>query len=175
MRKAIIAAIVATALFAVGAFAASFAVEAEDVASGSDPVATCADDVDIEFDDVYVEATKSWEIQKITVTLNDTTTGGTLPSCDGALATLILQNDGNSSDTTTDIVYEATETVPTVPGDDNADVVEFVPACDGGDTDCTQDAPVSGSWTHLPVASVWNAAVLIDGNEIDGVDIEAGA
>lgn len=42
MRKWIIAAIVAGALFAVGAFAASFALNAQDVSSGADPVAACS-------------------------------------------------------------------------------------------------------------------------------------
>jgi hypothetical protein len=41
MRKWIIAVIVAGALFAVGAFAASFALNAENVSSGADPVAAC--------------------------------------------------------------------------------------------------------------------------------------
>lgn len=45
MRKALIAAIVATALFAVGAFAADFAVDAEDVASGEADVQPCASSV----------------------------------------------------------------------------------------------------------------------------------
>jgi hypothetical protein len=49
MRKALIAAIVAAALFAVGAFAAEFTVNAEDVASGADAVTACADAVDITF------------------------------------------------------------------------------------------------------------------------------
>lgn len=52
MRKAIIAAIVASALFAVGAFAANFAVESEDIASGSGAVTACADSVDIDFENV---------------------------------------------------------------------------------------------------------------------------
>jgi len=42
MRKWIIAGIVAVALFAVGAFAASFTFTAEDVASGQDAVNSCA-------------------------------------------------------------------------------------------------------------------------------------
>lgn len=42
MRKAIIAAIVATALFAVGAFAASFTLEAENVSSQATTVGSCA-------------------------------------------------------------------------------------------------------------------------------------
>jgi hypothetical protein len=41
MRKWIIAAIVAAALFAIGAFAASFSLNAQDVSSGADAVAAC--------------------------------------------------------------------------------------------------------------------------------------
>ncbi len=43
MRKALIAVVVASALFAVGAFAASFAVDSENIASGSADVDGCAD------------------------------------------------------------------------------------------------------------------------------------
>lgn len=49
MRKAIIAAIVASALFAVGAFAADFALTSEDVASGDADVVSCADEADVDF------------------------------------------------------------------------------------------------------------------------------
>jgi len=42
MRKWIIAAVVAVALFSIGAFAASFALSADDVGSGADAVTTCA-------------------------------------------------------------------------------------------------------------------------------------
>lgn len=49
MRKTLIAAIVASALFAVGAFAAEFTVQSEDVASGSAVVGACADDVQISY------------------------------------------------------------------------------------------------------------------------------
>ena len=41
MRKGLIAVIVAGALFAIGAFAASFSLTAEDVSSGADAVAAC--------------------------------------------------------------------------------------------------------------------------------------
>lgn len=49
MRKAIIAAIVATALFAVGAFAASFTLQAENVASETAAVDGCADKAVVNF------------------------------------------------------------------------------------------------------------------------------
>jgi hypothetical protein len=47
MRKALIAVIVAAALFAVGAFAAQFTVTADDVASGNSAVGSCASEVRI--------------------------------------------------------------------------------------------------------------------------------
>ena len=172
MRKALIAAIVATARFAVGAFAASFAVEAEDVASGSDPVATCTDSVDIDFNEIYVATTKSWEIPTVTVTLT-----GSDNACDGASATLILQNDGTPTEVDDRIVYQDVEIVAI---DGATDVVQFDTSCstDGGVADCTQDAPISGAWSDLPVASVWNAALLINGEAVanfDGVNIETPA
>jgi hypothetical protein len=43
MRKVLIATIVAMVLFAVGAFAASFTLQAEDIASGNNDVKKCAD------------------------------------------------------------------------------------------------------------------------------------
>jgi hypothetical protein len=49
MRKGLIATAVAVALFAVGAFAASFNVDADNIASGSDPVVPCAGYVKITF------------------------------------------------------------------------------------------------------------------------------
>jgi len=49
MRKGIIAAIVAVALFAVGAFAATFTVTTEDVTSGTGEFAACATSVGVEF------------------------------------------------------------------------------------------------------------------------------
>ena len=42
MRKWIIAAVVAVALFSIGAFAASFTLTAQNVSSGAAPVNTCA-------------------------------------------------------------------------------------------------------------------------------------
>jgi hypothetical protein len=67
MRKALIAAIVASALFAVGAFAASFGVQAEDVTSGSDQVERCAERVDINFGTSYVADDNDWRIDNAQV------------------------------------------------------------------------------------------------------------
>jgi hypothetical protein len=47
MRKGLIAVIVAGALFAIGAFAASFSLSAEDVSSGADAVAACGANAEI--------------------------------------------------------------------------------------------------------------------------------
>lgn len=49
MRKMLTATIVAMVLFAVGAFAASFALQADDVASGADEVQSCATEVNVAF------------------------------------------------------------------------------------------------------------------------------
>jgi len=54
MRKALIAVIVASALFAVGAFAASFTASSEDIASGANAVQACATHVDIDFGEATV-------------------------------------------------------------------------------------------------------------------------
>ena len=68
MRKALIAVAVATALFAVGAFAAQLTVRSEDVASGSNEVVACAAQVDVDFDaPTLVAATGVWEVTGATV------------------------------------------------------------------------------------------------------------
>lgn len=88
MRKAIIAAIVATALFAVGAFAANFTVNAEDVASGRDTVVACAPAVDVVFAPAQWDDTqKRYEIPAATIRFV-TATGDTTVSngCDSQRA-----------------------------------------------------------------------------------------
>lgn len=96
MRKAIIAAIVASALFAVGAFAANFTVNAEDVASGSDAVTECADAVDVDFDTVFDEES-DWDVGSAVVTFYDeadTESGyATTDDCDGFGVTLVVELD----------------------------------------------------------------------------------
>jgi hypothetical protein len=82
MRKALIAVAVATVLFAVGAFAASFAVQSEDIASGSNAVAACATNVDVDFDDpVLVPGTGVWTVDGATVRFLDST-GAEVAGCD---------------------------------------------------------------------------------------------
>jgi len=91
MRKALIAVAVATALFAVGAFAASFAVQSEDIASGSNDVAACATNVDVDFDDpVLTPGTGVWTVDGATVSFL-TAAGATDPDCDDHDARLAIK------------------------------------------------------------------------------------
>jgi hypothetical protein len=62
MRKGLIAVAVATALFAVGAFAAQLSVQSEDVASGSNEVVACADSVDVDFGTITQVADGTWTV-----------------------------------------------------------------------------------------------------------------
>jgi hypothetical protein len=91
MRKALIAGAVATALFAVGAFAASLTVRSEDVASGSNDVVACAAQVDVDFaDPVLTPATGVWTVSGATVrflTAADAVTG----TCDAFDARLAVE------------------------------------------------------------------------------------
>ncbi len=85
MRKGILAAIVAAALFAVGAFAATFNVTSEDVASGSDSFVACAEDVDVDFDTGgYDTESGDFSVTGATATFS----GG--EGCDGKDATLVV-------------------------------------------------------------------------------------
>ncbi|MCO8126706.1 hypothetical protein NHL50_05765 [Acidimicrobiia bacterium EGI L10123] len=145
MRKAIIAAIVATALFAVGAFAASFAVDSEDVASGADPVGSCATDVVVTFDDDPVEnigGTFTVETARVTF-LNE---GAPAATCEPFAATLSLDLDTD------------------VPRDNTAnDVVAFEDVDIVIDTDDSviADFTLTGGITADQIVG---AGVLVDGN-----------
>jgi hypothetical protein len=77
MRKALIAAAVATALFAVGAFAASLSVQSEDVASGSNAVSACATSVDVDFGTPSLQTDGTWTVTGATVRF----LGGTGDGC----------------------------------------------------------------------------------------------
>ena len=92
MRKALIAVAVATALFAVGAFAASFAVNSEDIASGSNPVAACAAQVDVDFAPPAGPdpTTGAWTVANATVTFRNAT-DGLETACAGYDAELALK------------------------------------------------------------------------------------
>lgn len=82
MRKALIAVAVATALFAVGAFAASFIVQSEDIASGTNAVQACATNVDVDFDDPVLNTTTgAWTVDGAVVRFLDAS-GGSVTTCD---------------------------------------------------------------------------------------------
>jgi opacity protein-like surface antigen len=142
MRKALIAAAVATALFAVGAFAASFDIDAEDIASGSDPVQSCAASAQVDFNESFRTAQNNWVIDTVTVTLAGA------DDCLGASVELVLQDNVP----TEAIVYQNTKTV--VAGDISGTTVTL-----------TYTPPVDS----LTVGQVWNAAILVDGFDIETV------
>lgn len=99
MRKLLVAVIAAAALFAVGAFAASFTVQSEDIASGSDGVAACAPYVDIDFDDPTASSAGEWQVSGATARFYTTT--GESPTaasaCDGYRAQLAMLAPGSVS------------------------------------------------------------------------------
>jgi hypothetical protein len=97
MRKTLIAVIVAAALFAVGAFAASFTVRSEDVASGSNPVAACASEVDITFNEPTYSLTGVWTSTEATATFYNRVAGvrQAAIACNGFDADLALDIDTN--------------------------------------------------------------------------------
>ena len=92
MRKALIAGIVASALFAVGAFAAVIGnVNTDNVASGEGEVGSCAPTAEVEFttdSDVIAPATGAdtdWAVTAATVSLGS--------GCEGAAVDLAIGND----------------------------------------------------------------------------------
>lgn len=88
MRKLLIATITAMVLFAVGAFAASFALQAEDVASGSDKVQDCANST-LDFTlGTYNSAKVDWPVASGTLSGCTGYTGGEVVLLDGANAKL---------------------------------------------------------------------------------------
>ena len=132
MRKALIAVITAAVLFAVGAFAADFALTAEDTASGTDAVDACTDTVTVEFTEDFDEATNNWLVDSVDLTI---ASGHT---CEGAAVTIILQ-DNDTSETVVDTIEGTWPAGTTLSLDPNV---------------------------TLPVGSVWNAAVLFDGQNV---------
>jgi hypothetical protein len=157
MRKGLIATAVAVVLFAVGAFAASFAVSSEDTASGSNPVKPCADDVRIEFNELYSTAMTDWYVNTIDLFL----TGDNLEACTAggntAKLRLVLQNDDDT------IVYDHTAGPPltlTNVGEGRLTLTVLGTNIQNGVE--VEDTPDD----RLPVGQVWNAAVLIDGIQI---------
>jgi hypothetical protein len=107
MRKAIIAAIVATALFAVGAFAASFSVQAEDVTSGTNGVDACAAKVDIDFTTAYNTTDKEWRVTAAVVSFLTDVEAAT-NGCANYDLELVLEDEGGDELETVDTTTLAT-------------------------------------------------------------------
>jgi ABC-type phosphate transport system substrate-binding protein len=154
MRKGLIATAVAVALFAVGAFAASFAVSSEDTASGSNAVKRCADNVVIEFNELYSTTTKNWYVDNVDLTLEGTNLAACLAKAEAerATVTLVLQNNANPQIK----VYEATTPLSSGSLTFGAAAADIL----AGGVD------IGAGVIKLPVSQVWNAAVLIDGIQI---------
>ncbi|MGH9084840.1 MAG: hypothetical protein ACRDYW_05255 [Acidimicrobiales bacterium] len=117
MRKALIAVAVATALFAVGAFAASFAVQSEDVASGGNAVAACVEEVDIDFGNPVSPSTTGatgggWTVPTATAKFLSAAAAGSNP-CNGFQARLALGLGSTAANAVTS-VYPSTTTYVTV-------------------------------------------------------------
>ena len=97
MRKGLIALIVAGALFAIGAFAASFSLNSQDVSSGADAVNTCA----------TAQATVKWRINDSNAVLVTTTTAAanflidqatvTVPGCGTREIELAIERSGGET------------------------------------------------------------------------------
>lgn len=141
MRKAIIAAIVASALFAVGAFAAEFIVSSEDVASGTDGVVACASHVDVDFYEAEVDASGDYVVTG--AQLRFYSAGGAEPplstQCEGFTAELAVGTGDDPEATLLFTEYEAT-------GEIASGTIEV---------DFLGDA--------ISVASIHQASVLVDG------------
>jgi hypothetical protein len=77
-------------LFAVGGFAARFAVNTEDVASGSDAVEKCAERVDVDFVTGY-DGAGDWNVTGALLTFYDAE-GDETPACGGFGANLAVSS-----------------------------------------------------------------------------------
>jgi len=143
MRKALIAVAVATALFAVGAFAASFAVNSEDIASGANDVTACAAQVDIDFaDPVLNTTTGAWTVNGATARfLNGS--DGAVTTCENFDAELALKLGATPGAA----LYSLTTYTATV---------------------ATGANNVAFSWTATPidVAQIHGASLVVDGAKL---------
>ena len=108
MRKALIASVVAAGLFAVGAFAADFALDSEDVASGSADVGACATDADVDFETDPDAVDGDFVASAATVTfVEHTPTSGDAPgSCEGQTAEIAIgvDTDDDANDEVDDYI-----------------------------------------------------------------------
>lgn len=117
MRKVLAITITAAVLFAVGAFAASFSLNAEDVASGSDEVESCADEVEVDFNTTFVNTANDWDIDSADVDFFKS--GSAATTCSGSDVTLVLENASNTvlaTYTAADIASDSTATLLPVGG-----------------------------------------------------------
>src|SRR4051812_34400911 len=94
MRKVLIAAVAALVLFVVGAFAASFALNSEDIASGNDAVTSCATKVDVDFTTMY-NNNGDWTVTGANVKFYDGT--GPTTACQKFNATLAVHTSASPS------------------------------------------------------------------------------
>lgn len=139
MRKAIIAVITASALFAIGAFASNLGVSSDNLASGQDGVTQCGD-ASVEWvTDAVVGSSGDWTVTSATVSfLNDT--------CDGAKVDLAVGRAPGGTGTT-------------VSGWDNFECGTVDPSNNA--VKCT---PSSGA---PPVNEIIQVAVLANGNSVN--------
>jgi hypothetical protein len=146
MRRGLIATVVAVVLFAIGAFAASFVLNAEDVASGRDAVTACAAEVDVDFTTEYDDATHDeggvpqgdWNVTQAVLTFYDDQ-GGQTTGCAGFGANVaVLTGDGGTPAATGTATVQANASTVTV---------ELDPGT-------------------VKVAEVTGAAVLVDGENL---------
>lgn len=141
MRKALIAAAVATALFAIGAFAASFAVQSEDIASGANDVTACAAQVDIDFNNpVLNQTTGAWTVDGARATFRNGSDAA-VDTCEGYAAELALKLGASSGVAQ----YSLTTYNATVATD--ATFVDF-------------------SWTAMDVQQIHGASLVVDGKTL---------
>lgn len=116
MRKALIAVVVASALFAVGAFAANFAVNSEDVASGADSVTACAAEVDVDFVTVYDnQSPGDWDVGSVVLTFYSDSDGTVTQACGGFGANVAVMTDSTTPAATGTATVGATSSTVTVP------------------------------------------------------------
>jgi hypothetical protein len=133
MRKALIAGAVATALFAVGAFAASLTVRSEDVASGSNDVVACAAQVDVDFDAPDLQTNGTWTV-------------------DGAVVHFL---DGSDVATGACDNFDARLAIKTTPSGNYVQVGSLVAVDPVG--------LATFSFTGIDVATITGASVVVDG------------
>lgn len=95
MRKVLIASVVALVLFAVGAFAASFMVNSDDIASGEDDVVACAEVVDISWTTgTYDTGVNDWPVDSAEI---EFLVGGELTDdCDPFDLTLVVEDEDDT-------------------------------------------------------------------------------